>query len=111
MGNSNITPLQRGINHAQLNQHFLKNIGEEAIQSTAKIIEHIADQLQIPEHIIIQKIKSLKHKTFYNMDDITREVLNLMLKDENTLNYVEDFDKEKQKIIKKEKPNQIFISS
>lgn len=107
---ANINPIQRGINHSRVNQRFLQEISEESIQSAAKIVQNIADHLQIPENVIIRKIKALNANVFSNMDDLTREILNSMLKDENTLNYIEDFDKGKKKIVKKEKLNQIFLS-
>lgn len=106
----NINPIQRGINHSRINQRFLQEISEESIQSAAKIVKNVADNLQIPEDVIIRKIKALNANVFSNMDDLTRVILNAILKDENTLNYVEDFDKGKKKIVKKEKTNQIFLS-
>lgn len=111
MGNSEITPLQRGINHSILNQRFLRNIGEEAIVSMAKIIKDVADVLGISEAVVVQKIRSLKGQRFSNLEDLERIIYNALLKNENTWNYIEDFSKEKQKHLKKEKPNQIFISS
>ncbi|KKM94545.1 hypothetical protein LCGC14_1197270 [marine sediment metagenome] len=107
---ANINPIQRGINHSRVNQRFLQEISEESIQSAAKIVQNVADNLQIPEDVIIRKIKALNANIFSNMDDLTRVILNSILKDENTLNYVEDFDKGKKKIVKKEKQNQIFLS-
>lgn len=111
MGNSEIDPLQQGINHSILNQRLLRNIGEEAIISMAKIIKDVADQLNIPEAIVVSKIRSLKGQKFTNLKDVERLIYNVLLKNENTWNYFDDFNKERQKIIKKEKPNQVFMPS
>ncbi len=89
--------IQRGLNHTLINQRVAKAVGLEAIKSSAKIIQNIADNLQIPEEVIIRKIKSLKHRTFFNMDSVTRAVLNSLLKVPDTHNYLEDYAKERDK--------------
>jgi len=111
MGNNEIDVVQRGINHSILNQRFLRNIGEEAITSMAKIVKDVADQLGIPEAVVVSKIRSLNGQNIASLKDAERLIYNVLLKNENTWNYVDDFNKERQKVLKKEKPNQVFFPS
>lgn len=101
----------KGINHSRVNVGMMQTISEEAIQSTARIIQQVADSLNISEDLVVRKIRSLKGKINpFNLDDVTKKIYNSLLKVDDTLNYVEDIDKGKKHVLKKEYPNRIFVS-
>lgn len=102
--------IDRGINHSKINIEMMKSISEESIQSSAKVLQKVADELGIPEDVLVRKIRSLKGKvSLFDLDDATKKIFNSLLHVEDTWNYLEDMDKNRRKVIKAEYPNKFYI--